>query len=116
MIFKQKEIWLVPFPYSDFNKEKKRPVLIISQNEYNKTSKDILVCQITTKFKNNKYSAKVEEIDLEYGSLPYSSEIRCDKINVLSKDLFIRKFSKINCSKYDECFEKISFLLSSGIK
>ena len=46
--YKQKEIVLVPFPYSDLSATKKRPVLIVSNNHYNNNFEDVIVCVITS--------------------------------------------------------------------
>lgn len=43
IMYKQSEIVLVPFPYSDLSYTKKRPVLIVSNNEYNLKYPDILL-------------------------------------------------------------------------
>ncbi len=43
-MYKQREIVLVPFPYSDLSAVKRRPVLVISNDDYNISYPDILVC------------------------------------------------------------------------
>jgi mRNA interferase MazF len=45
--YKQWDIVLVPFPFTDLSTTKKRPGLIISPNEYNK-SNDIIIAFITS--------------------------------------------------------------------
>ena len=47
-MYDQRDIVLVPFPYSDLTGSKQRPVLIISNNKINKTE-DRICCLITTK-------------------------------------------------------------------
>lgn len=112
IIFKQGDIWLVPFPYSDFNSYIKRPVLIISNNHFNEYSKDLLVCQITTKIRNDLNSILLEQKNLKFGSLPKISEIRCHKINILSKSKFLKKYSEITEGTYSICENKINKLIS----
>lgn len=109
--FEQGEIWLVPFPFSDFSTNKKRPVLILSNEEYNKKNSDILVCQITSSLENKEFNISLNQEDLNEGVLPKSSEIRCDKINILEKSLFKKKFSKVTDSKFKECSVKIKKLI-----
>ncbi len=46
--YNQREIVLVPFPYSDLTTTKRRPVLIISNNDYNHNFQDVLVYVITS--------------------------------------------------------------------
>ena len=46
--YKQREVVLVPFPYADLSATKRRPVLIVSNNDYNNSFPDVLVCVITS--------------------------------------------------------------------
>ena len=49
MAYKQGEIVLVPFPYSDLSGSKRRPVLVVSNNLYNNSFLDIVVVAITSR-------------------------------------------------------------------
>lgn len=51
MAYKQGEIVLVPFPYSDLSGSKRRPVLVVSNNLYNNSFLDIVVVAITSRTK-----------------------------------------------------------------
>lgn len=76
MAYKQGEIVLVPFPYSDLSGSKRRPVLIVSNDSYNASFPDVVVAVITSKInKSDSYSLTLESMDLEIGQLPESSLI-----------------------------------------
>lgn len=45
-MYKQGDILLVPIPYSDMTSMKKRPVLVLSNDLYNKQTEDIIVAAI----------------------------------------------------------------------
>ena len=47
-LLKQRDIILVPFPFTDLTNSKRRPALIISNNKFNKESGDVIVCAITS--------------------------------------------------------------------
>ncbi len=47
-MYKQGDILLVPIPYSDMTSMKKRPVLVLSNDLYNKQTEDIIVAAITS--------------------------------------------------------------------
>ena len=47
MMYKQGEIVLIPVPFSDLSSTKRRPVMILSNSEYNKLTDDIIVAAIT---------------------------------------------------------------------
>ena len=110
-MYKQSEIVLVPFPYSDLSYTKKRPVLIVSNNEYNQKYPDVIVVVITSiKHKDDKYSIPLLDQDLEYGVLPEKSSIKIHKLFTISKQKIIKKFSKIREKKLKEVYNILTEL------
>lgn len=101
--FKQGEIVLVPFPFSDLRGIKQRPVLILSKAEYNSNCDDIITCGITTNKKDSKHSIIIDNKDLIEGNIPISSRIKVDKLFTLEKTIVIKKIARINI----ETFEKV---------
>lgn len=101
---KQKDIVLVPFPYSDLSGSKRRPVLIISNDEYNQRFQDVLVCVITSNLRKDAYSIELENSDLEVGVLPESSLIKAHKLFTIHQEKIVRKYSVVK----DDCFEEVS--------
>lgn len=57
-MYKQGDILLILIPYSDLTSNKKRPVLVISNNLYNSKADDIVVAAITSNVKIKEYSVK----------------------------------------------------------
>jgi len=108
---KQRNIILVLFPFSDFNEFKKRPALVLSNNEYNKKHKDILICGITSQI-NPKSDLIFNNNDLEAGSLDYESEIKFDKIYLIKKEKVYSTLCTLNKEKYSEVYTKICDLIS----
>ena len=88
----QGDILLIPVPFTDLSSKKKRPVVVISNNQYNQSSKDILVAAITSNPIQVNYSIQVRSFDLIEGKLKRPSKIRVDKIYSLSQGIAIRKF------------------------
>ena len=60
IIYKQGEIVIVPFPFSDLSSIKQRPVLILSKNVDNEKVEDIITCGITSNIKDSRYSVLIE--------------------------------------------------------
>jgi mRNA interferase MazF len=79
--FEQGEIILVPFPFTDLTVAKRRPVMVLSKNQYN--VKDI------------EYSVLIDQEDLSSGFLPSPSRIKIDKIFTLEKSLAVKSIGKI---------------------
>jgi mRNA interferase MazF len=47
-MYDQGEILLIPVPFSNLSSVKKRPVLVLSNNTHNSSSRDIIVIAITS--------------------------------------------------------------------
>ena len=101
-MYKQREIVLVPFPYSDLSSTKRRPVLIVSNNLYNAAFPDILVCVITSNLYKDDYFVELSNNDLEMGMLPELSVIKCHKLFTIDQTRILRRFSIIDEKKFEE--------------
>ena len=109
--YKQREIVLVPFPYSDLSSTKRRPVLIVSNDDYNQTFPDVVVCVITGNLHNDGYSIELENEDLEIGMLPESSIVKAHKLFTNHQDKIIKKFSLVTGEYFEKVADKIKHLI-----
>ncbi len=110
-MYKQREIVLVPFPYSDLSNTKQRPVLIVSNDDYNKKFHDVVVCVITSNQYNDAYSLALENKDLEIGVLPESSIVKTHKLFTIHQNKIIRKFSVVKTEYFSQVADKIKSLI-----
>lgn len=101
--FRQGDIVIVPFPFSDLSGTKQRPVLILSKTEYNDNCEDIITCGITTNKKDSRHIVLFDNNCLIEGQIPYPSRIKVDKLFTLEKKIVIKKIARIN----PETFEKV---------
>ncbi|HEY5462303.1 MAG TPA: type II toxin-antitoxin system PemK/MazF family toxin [Hanamia sp.] len=101
-MYNQREIILVPFPYSNLSSSKRRPVIIISNNYYNKHYPDILIAVITSNLYKDDYSVNLNNDDLELGMLPEQSIIKCHKLFTIEQSQVLKRFSIVNEKKFDE--------------
>ena len=102
-MYKQGEIVIVPFPFSDLSSIKQRPVLILSKNIDNEKVEDIVTCGITSNVKNSKYSVLIKNEDLIEGEVPKINRVKVDKLFTISQDIVKKKVGRIN----KEAFEKV---------
>lgn len=100
--FKQGEIVIVPFPFSDLSGTKQRPVLIISNNDYNNTCEDVITCGITSNKKESRYAIIIDNKNLIEGQIPLQSSIKIDKLFTLEKTIIIKKIGRINKETFDK--------------
>ena len=93
-MFEQGEILLVPIPFSNLSSVKKRPVLLLSSNLHNSSSKDIIVIAITSNLIQK--GIEISSNSLTSGFLPKKSIIKVDKVYTLETGIVIKKIGKIN--------------------
>jgi len=102
-MYKQGEIVIVPFPFSNLSSIKQRPVIVLSKNMDNETVEDIITCGITSNIKDSKYSVLIENRNLVEGKIPKLSRVKVDKLFTISQDIVKKKVGRIN----KETFEKV---------
>ena len=112
-MYKQREIVLVPFPYSDLTSSKRRPVLILSNDGYNTQFADVVVCVITSNLYKDEFSVLLEDVDLEAGILPEKSVIKAHKLFTIDQSQVLKRFSTISEKKFEEVRKKISQLFQA---
>lgn len=113
-MYRQKEIVLVPFPYSDLSSSKRRPVLIVSDDRYNQKFDDVVVCVITTNLRKDEYSVELTSDDLEIGVLPENSVVKAHKLFTIHQDKILKKFSVVSDDYFDKVADKIKLLIKGG--
>lgn len=103
----QRDIILIPFPFTDLSATKKRPALVISYTDFNKENQDILVCQITHNVKQRSHSILINNNNLESGNLAVESLIKANKIFTIDKSLIIQKIGKLNSKTYSAVYDEM---------
>ncbi len=113
MKYNQREIVLVPFPYSDLTSVKRRPVVILSNKRFNENSEDVVVAAITSKEFSDEYSIMITNNELEYGILPEPSVIKISKLFTIHKSKIVKKFSILNHSSFEEVIKRLRLLFKN---
>ena len=93
---------------------KKRPVIVISNDEYNSKTLDIVVCAITSNLSHKDYSVLISNDDLDDGYLIKESLIKTSQIATISKQIVIRKIATLNDEKSEEVKENLKSLFESS--
>ncbi len=108
---KQRDLILLPFPFTDFSGRKVRPAIIISNDEYNRESVDILVVGVTSQGVKGEYSLALTQKDLEAGTLIANCYIKVENLLKIDKRMCIKKIGTINKEKHKEIKESLQNLL-----
>jgi mRNA interferase MazF len=97
----QGDIVLIPIPFTDLSSQKRRPVVIISNDAYNRKTSDIVVVAMTSNPEAVDYSFAVTSSDLEKGTLNRPGKVRVDKIYTLSQSIVVKTFGRVNSATLD---------------
>lgn len=108
-MYKQADIVVVKFPFTDGSEFKKRPALVVSNEAVNKTG-DYLIVQITSKLNNDGLSIAIEDANC-LQPLPLKSYIRTHKIFTVHKSLVLSKITEVNSDFLKFVTDKISSLM-----
>jgi len=106
-MYNQGDILLVPLPFTDLSSQKRRPVLVLSKDDYNNTADDLIVAAITSHIDTKPYIVLLSNDDMVDGILKVNSCIRTDKIYTLSQSIVVKYFGKVNAEIVEKTKNKI---------
>ena len=96
--FVKGDIVVVPFPFSDLSDTKRRPAYVAAVLKGN----DIILCQITSQKRNDRYSVPLSDSDFEVGALHVESLIRPNRIFTAERSIVLYKAGTVNSAKVKE--------------
>ncbi len=95
MIAEQKDLVLLPYPFTDLENSKVRPALVVSNEVFNKKSRDRIMIPLTTVLNDAPYSRFITQDDLQSGKLVKPSRIRADKIFSVEQGKILMKIGRL---------------------
>ena len=107
----QRDIILIPFPFSDLAGSKVRPALVISNDIYNEGSLDAVVVALTSNTSRSLYKVVITHSDLERGRLPVVSAVRCDKPFSVLRSKTLKVQGRLSEEKFKAVQQTIAALL-----
>ncbi|MHA1522053.1 MAG: type II toxin-antitoxin system PemK/MazF family toxin [Promethearchaeota archaeon] len=106
----QRDLILLPFPFSNLSGNKVRPVVVISNSSFNAKSQDVIVAAVTSNISGQNKVLLTSE-DLIEGFLKHDSCVKVENILKISKLLVIKKIGRINSAKHLEIVQILQDLL-----
>ncbi|OIO96444.1 MAG: MazF family transcriptional regulator [Anaerolineae bacterium CG2_30_64_16] len=97
----QGDILLVPVPFTDLSVHKQRPIVVISNDVYNRQTADIVVVAMTSNPAQVDYGFVITSSDLQHGQLNHPGTIRVDKLYTLSQSIVTRTFGRVSPQTLD---------------
>ena len=91
----QGDIVLIPIPFTDLSSQKRRPVIVISNNDYNRKTEDVVVVAMTSNPENTDYGFSITSADLIAGKLNRPGKVRVDKLYTMSQSIIVKTFGRV---------------------
>ncbi|MBT4512860.1 MAG: type II toxin-antitoxin system PemK/MazF family toxin [Chloroflexi bacterium] len=104
--FVKGDVVVVPFPFSDLTRAKRRPALVVAEAE-----EDLILCQITSQQIRDKHAVLIEEKDFEKGTLKQKSNIRPNRIFTADRHIVLYQAGHLKIDRLNEVIERIVDIL-----
>jgi mRNA interferase MazF len=92
----QGDIVLIPVPFTDLSSTRRRPVIVISNDQYNQNTVDMVVVAMTSYVEPHPHSFVITSADLVSGTLNRPSRVRVDKVYTLAQRITVKTFGRVN--------------------
>lgn len=97
------DVVLVPFPFTDLSGVKVRPALVAADLR----GDDVILCQITSRFRDDGYTVELSNSDFVSGKLDRDSLIRTNKIFTMARHKIIVVIGTLSTGKCAEVCSKL---------
>lgn len=111
VVYKIFDVIVVPFPFTDQNTDKRRPALILSDNEkFNDKTQNCVMAMITSE-KNSPWPLDVKIGSIKKAGLPAPSIVRM-KLFTLDSRLIVKKLGNLAAKDQDAVKESLKKLMN----
>lgn len=101
--FVKGDLVVVPFPFSDLSKTRRRPALVVAAYG----GPDVILAQITSQPAADSYAIDLTDDDIATGTLQRRSYIRPNKLFTCAQDFILYKIGHLESSKITEVTESL---------
>lgn len=113
MSFNRGDVVLVPFPFTDLTTQKQRPALVISSNDFNSYSLDVILLGITSQIpkdvaQSDYYLTSDEQ---QRAGLPKPSIVKAAKVVTLSQNLIRKAIGRLLVRTVDQVVTKLEAII-----
>lgn len=113
---RQRELWLVPNPFTDLTSLKRRPALVISGDDPNSSGHDVIVAAITSNLSSPLPGFDFGNEDVDDGAIKVRSRVLPAKIYTLEQSVLVRYFCRISAELLRRTFAEIDLALGRPIR
>lgn len=106
--FVRGDVAVVPFPFSDLTRAKRRPALVLA----NLDGDDLILCQITSQSVRDRYAIALTDPDFRTGSLKRPSNVRPNRVFTADRTIILYKVAALAEQKMDLVIDKLVEILT----
>jgi mRNA interferase MazF len=114
MSYRQRDLLLVPIPFSDLTSQKVRPVVVLSNDRYNRENPDVLVAGVTSNLSFRPYTVALDTAQLEAGVMRRPSIVRVDKVFSIDQGIVKAAFGRVSPETFDTIRASLRSLLAEA--
>ena len=103
------DVVVVPFPFSDLSRAKKRPALVLARPD----GDDVILCQITSRLVSDRYAILISEDDFLSGSLRQESNVRPNRIFTADASIIAYQAGHLNRTVMEKITNRVIAILQS---
>jgi mRNA interferase MazF len=106
----QGDIVLVPVPFTDLTSQRRRPVIVVSNDTYQGSTPDFVAVAMTSNLRPAPYSFVNSTADLVDGKLNRPGRVRADKLFTLAQAIVVTRFGRVGTSVLDRIRQELAIL------
>ncbi len=110
--YRQGDIVLVSFPFTDLSSSKRRPALVLSPDSFNAAGEDLVLAAITSHITDDPYAVHLWHGDFAEGVLPKTSMVRTTKLFTMHSSLVAKRICVLRIEKLEEVLRALRGFLS----
>ena len=105
------DVILVPYPFGERASGRKRPALVVSPEEYNQATGELIIAQITGRQSAPTRKGDYSIQDWKQANLPHPAIVRC-RLATLRTTLVVRRLGTLTDDDFDGARMALSGLFS----
>jgi mRNA interferase MazF len=110
--YKQGDIVLVSFPFTDLTSTKQRPALVVSPDYFNSAGQDLVLLAITSQLAADANVVRLGSGGFATGGLPKESVVKLTKIFTIHSSLILKTLASLKEAKLNEVLERLRLFFS----
>ena len=105
--YRQGDIVLVSFPFTDLTSSKRRPALVLSPDSFNAAGEDLVLAAVTSHITGDPNAVHLGRGDFAEGGLPRASMVKTTKLFTMHSSLVTERICALRIEKMEEILRSL---------